>query len=167
MTLRHIARFWVCVAFRHFVRMSVCTHSIHVFLGRPLGLRPATSVSRTFRGHVVGSIRCRWPYQRSLFQLNTSSMLSRLSLLLKSDEETRSASFDEHIHRTIIISFRWIRVTSSFVTGQVLLAYNITLRTHASYAWPLDFNEIPLQVSIGRSSRNFAHADLIRAVVAL
>ena len=62
--LHHAFLFWTNDASKPLTARSFFIHCNYVFLGRPLGLLPVAIVLSTFLGHVSGSKRWTWPYQR-------------------------------------------------------------------------------------------------------
>ena len=146
--------------------MSADTQSLHLFLGRPLGALPSTSICLTAFGHTSLGWRSKCPYQRSL---PVRIMLSRSlipSILCISDILTRSTIFLLHIHLTIALSAVTNLALSVTVMGQVSLAWSITRRTHALKMPPLWSGDIAELVRIGRSSLKLFQAHLIRTVIA-
>ena len=114
---RHAILFRANDASKPLTFKSFLMHSNHVFLGCTLGFLPVTIVLSTFLGHVSGSIRWRWPYQRRRPRLSTFSMLHRPNWLFSSSDVILSVSFVEQIHLIIIISLRWRWETSSCVAA--------------------------------------------------
>ena len=127
----HAFLLWTNDASKPLTARSFFIHCNHVFLGRPVGILPVTTVLSTFLGQVSGSICWTWPYQRRCPHLSAFSIEPKPNQLLRSSDGTLSLSFTEHIHLIIIISLRLRRETSSCTAAHVSLAYNKTLRTHA------------------------------------
>ena len=84
-------------------------------------------------------------------------MLFKFSLDLSSS----SSGLTLHIHLTILVSILSNLITFSSLSGQVSLAYSITLRTHAEYMLP--FGK-PLLANIGNRSLNLHHPPLILVI---
>ena len=109
---------------------SVCTSlrtpSIHLPLGRPLGLFPGTLMSPTALTSLFSSILCMCPYQHSLISLTFSCMLLTPSSFLMSTLFTFSLSVTPFILLNIIISV-FSRICSSFfLTVQYSAPYKRT-----------------------------------------
>ena len=63
-------------------------------------------------------------------------MLFNLSLAPSSSEEIQSWGLIVHIHLAILAIFLSSLTTSSSLTDQLSLSYDIVLRTHAEYTLP-------------------------------
>jgi len=87
-------------------RQSVCTTSLQVLFGLPLGLEPSTSYSIHFFTQSVSSFCNTCPYHLSLFCCSTKIISSIHSLSLSSLYWILSCTLTSHIHLTILISAR-------------------------------------------------------------
>ena len=85
---------------------SLCTTSLRVLFGLPLGLEPSTSHSIHFFTQSVSSFRNTCPYYRNPFCSSINIISSIPSLSLNSLLGTVSFTLTLHIHLTILISAR-------------------------------------------------------------
>jgi len=83
---------------------SLCTTSLQVIFGLPLGLAPSNSYSIHFCTQSSSSFHNTCPHHRNLFCCSTKIMSSNPSLALNSLLGTLSFTLMPHIHLTILIS---------------------------------------------------------------
>jgi len=127
---------------------SLCTTSVQVFFGLPLGLATSTSHSiHSFKS--LSSFRSTCPYHRNLFCCSTEIISSNPSLSLNPLHGILYFTLTPHIHLTILICDRWSATSFSYLAGQVSLPYIKLLRTQLPYNLPLSINDISLLVSNG------------------
>jgi len=136
------------------LKTELCTTSLHVLFGLPLGLEPSTSYSIHVFTQSVSSFRSTCPYDRNLFCCSINIISSLPSLGLNSLLGTLSFTLTLHIHLTILVSARWSATSFSFLTGQVSIPCSILLRTQLLYSLPLLINDISLLVSNGTNCLN-------------
>jgi len=136
---------------------SICTISVQVFFGLPVGLILFISYSIYFFTQSLSSFCNTCPYHHKLF---CYSMYRDYVIILVSQPFTWisiSFSFMPHIHLTILISACWSDTTFSFFTGQVSPPCSILLCTQPLYNFLLTINDTSLLVSSDASCLNLFH----------
>ena len=120
--------------------------------------------------HVLrGLLSPLWPPTSINLQLLTGFSLSILStcqnhLFYNSSDNFLSLRLTWHIHHTICMSVRAIRLMSLSVSGQVLLIYSMTLLTQAECNFPFVLCENTRNVRRDKSPLNFFQPDLIQDI---
>ena len=147
--------------FRCFLRRSALATSYHLNFGLTRDVGLFTLKLMTFFVHDVSSCQYKWPDSLSLFHLRTTSMWWTWILLLRSSVECFCSILTLLKEPIIAWSHLLLRDKSSVDKGQVSLPYRRTLLTQALNTFPWFTSNIPLFVSIGKSSWKAFQADPI------
>ena len=141
---------------------SLLIVSFHVFFGLPRPRCPTTSNSVMLL--IQPSFLTTCPNQRSRLYRNKVCMLLIPSFLRRESELMWSFKRTLHVHRIIARSLRCSLSRSLTLGAQHSLAYNKTVRVYVLYICPRVMYERAREVNIGKSSRNWPHADRILVI---
>ena len=126
-------------------------------------LFPSTSKSKICP--LYSSPRFTCPNQRSLLHLNTESRLFSFNRLRGEFVLTRCSSWCCSTITALLFHYA-PNVSYLLVWGPNILMNKPSSLWYSWYIWPRVFNEIALQVSTGKSSLNFPHAERNLLIVA-